>query len=206
MPVTARCVGPLLWVLAASPVEPPAAPLSLIQMASEADLVVVATVRDVGGSEVGLRVERAVRGTAPGRRIRVRKLDRRTRWAPYAVGQQVLLFLHRGRARWSVMSAGGEGEMPLVDDKVYYRPSSRSRAGTRYRVHGHELWAVTLQLEDVVAAVRQYPSLCRMGGGRRGGPAVTVLVSEGELQAFGARSAAHALLVEQTRRAAGSRR
>lgn len=41
------------------------------------------------------------------------------RWTEYKVGQRVLLFLKYYKGKLRVMGSGNEGELPLVDSKVY---------------------------------------------------------------------------------------
>lgn len=85
-----------------------------------ADAIVVGAIAATG-SPMTVRVDEWVAG-AGGARIQVAPFQDWTcsaRWTPYANGQKVMMFLKRGDGGvYSIMSAGGEGEMPMVGGRV----------------------------------------------------------------------------------------
>ncbi|MFH1110236.1 MAG: hypothetical protein V1790_13735 [Planctomycetota bacterium] len=85
---------------------------------------IVVTSRDVRDGTFTVDVEQVLAGSFEGAPLEVRKFADWTcgrRWAPYGVGQRVLLFLTRGTPdephAWRIMGGGGEGEM-LVEGEV----------------------------------------------------------------------------------------
>ncbi len=41
-----------------------------------------------------------------------------SRWSEYQIGQKVLLFLNQEKGYYKILSGGGEGEMPVIQDSV----------------------------------------------------------------------------------------
>ncbi|NVK27764.1 MAG: hypothetical protein HWE14_06955 [Flavobacteriia bacterium] len=54
------------------------------------------------------------------------------RWSDYAVGQRLLLFLIKHHGKYIAMSAGNEGELPLLGDSVYLDSRSLHRLPPRW--------------------------------------------------------------------------
>ena len=144
---------------AAADYSPPA--LSDLVLASDA--IVVGEIVALGPDTFTLEVDEVVAGNVASRRIEVQRFEDWTcaaRWAAYAIGQRALLFLNADGARWQIRSAGGEGEMPLVGDRVhvpsYYdalAPSGGNAYG-RLSVHGGTFGGFTRDRAELVAALR----------------------------------------------------
>jgi hypothetical protein len=73
------------------------------------------------------RIKRVLAGRYTQKTITIKRFRNWTcaqRWAPYAVGQKMVVALRKlkpNSARWVVRSAGGEGEMPLLKKAVLVR-------------------------------------------------------------------------------------
>jgi hypothetical protein len=148
----------LAVLLAAGPVgiiaSPPAtrmvdyATIPLDRLIGTAQLIVAGEVVTVKERTVTLRVANTLAGNAPSSPIEVNqyipsRFEGAPRSAPYRSGQSFLLFLvadtKQGGMAWTILGAGGEGEMPLEDAFVYFH--GRTVNGlpfASYRVHGAE--------------------------------------------------------------------
>jgi hypothetical protein len=107
----------------------------LHELAACADVVVAGEIAALQEETFDLTIEDTLVGGPLQGEIRVKRFEDWTcagRWTPYAKGQRVLLFLRRptgGDGTYRILGAGGEGEMPLLDQAVLVRG---------YRVHGYE--------------------------------------------------------------------
>lgn len=91
------------------------------------------------------------------------------RWTEYAVGQRVVVFVNRAKGQWRLRSAGGEGEMPIVqeknekgelEDRILVRGRETQSLGkaARHAVHGTTLYAVKVtptELQKAIDKLRQ---------------------------------------------------
>lgn len=141
-------------------------PLELGDMLGSSDLVLTGTITRVGETTFELEIERLVAGEFKEPHIEVARFRDwacARRWAPYAVGQQVLLCLFRahgvdGKPKWAIRSGGGEGEMPLREGYVYYRAANLP-------VDGEGEWELD---GTTVSATRiPFPQLARAARGLR---------------------------------------
>lgn len=85
------------------------------------------------------------------------------RWAPYKVGQKVLVFAskHPDTRSWRIRSAGGEGEMPIIGDKVVLRGfvSLATTESTSHETPGGKVYGQLVALADVLDAARNFRTL-----------------------------------------------
>lgn len=149
----------LLPAGAAADYSPP--PLNDLVLASDA--IVVGEIVALGSDTFTLRVDEVVAGQVSSPRIEVERFVDWTcaaRWAPYATGQRALIFLNARGPRWQIRSAGGEGEMPLVGDRVHvssYYDSLAPPGGNAYAqlgVHGGRFSGFTRDRAQLVEALR----------------------------------------------------
>ena len=100
-------------------------PPAFYDLVGASDVIAYGEITAVQERTFDLRVERWIAGAPKGATsLRIKRFDNWTcsfRWAPYAQGQRVLVFLRRDAASgaklgtpWVLRSAGGEGEMPLL--------------------------------------------------------------------------------------------
>jgi hypothetical protein len=145
-----RMVLLLLTLLPVRQAEADYAPLLTTEMIGLADLIVLGTIQRVDVDVFVLRVERQLYGpkAEPGPLVvrRFRNWTCASRWAPYEVGQRLILFLGSGSGtdqRWRILGAGDEGEMLVEGDSVYYQlwPDRRQRRHT-HSVRGGQFYGV----------------------------------------------------------------
>jgi hypothetical protein len=145
----------------------------LFELVAAADVIVSGTVRDLreGSDELqypyfssegtfALDVEQRVAGAQLPEAIRVQRYRDSTcafRWAPYAEGQRVLLFLAAPReasAPYTILGVRGEGEMPVVEQEVLLRGYLVKELERRQRsVDGATLKEASIALSDFKQAV-----------------------------------------------------
>jgi hypothetical protein len=176
------------------------------EMIGRADVIVLGTVEEVGAEDFELRVEQMLHGAEAGP-LRVRSFRDWTcasRWAPYRVGQRLILFLVAGTTsdpRWAILGAGDEGEMLVEDDTVYHQlwPDRRGRSRT-HQVSGGRFRGVIAPLHDVVDALAAYRALYLLDFDEKGwfGRAVVLLGTEREAREYARRSDFHRFLALQS--------
>ena len=176
------------------------------EMIGRADAIVLGTIENVSAEDFELRVEQRLHGSDAGR-VRVRSFRDwmcASRWAPYRVGQRLILFLAAGTAsdpRWAILGAGDEGEMLVEGDTVYHQlwPDRRQRA-RMHQVAGGRFHGVTAPLPDVVDALASYRALYRLVVDNKGwfGRDVVRVGTEQAAQEFSRRSHFHRFLALQS--------
>jgi hypothetical protein len=181
-------------------------PLFTTEMIGRADVIALGTVEEVGTEDFALHVEQMLHGADAGP-LRVRSFRDWTcasRWAPYRVGQRLILFLTAGTAsdpRWAILGAGDEGEMLVEGDTVHHQlwPDRRQRARTHH-VTGGRFHGVTAPLPDVVDALAAYRALYRLVLDEKGwfGRDVVRIGTEQAAQEFSRRSDFHRFLALQS--------
>ena len=110
-------------------------PISLIDLATNSDVIAGGTIREVRDETFVLEVRDPIHGTVKGRRLtiyRFRNWVCAWREPEYAVGQHVLVFLVGGDdgTPYGIRGAGNEGERLIVEKRVHLlsEPSSYETA------------------------------------------------------------------------------
>jgi hypothetical protein len=131
------------------------APMSAPTMIREADVVVTGEIVALDDTTFTVRVGESLAGPAPGESLTVRRFEDWTcasRWLPYAVGQEVVLLLVEDADGLRILSAGGEGELRIMDDTVWVRPRLDGFPTTTPPTgHGH---GSVVPLDDFLDAAR----------------------------------------------------
>jgi hypothetical protein len=149
--------------------------LQLFELVCCADLVVAGKIVDVSapeaeGSEAAklppkfvFEVEQTIAGKVPGKTIEVRCFRDWTcaaRWARYEKGQRVVLFLslpRQGSTLHSILGAGDDGEMPLLEGTVYpYGLGVRGPTPPAEELEAGRARAWKVPLAEFSAAVRGF--------------------------------------------------
>ena len=98
-------------------------PTPLNYMILEADLAVYGEIDSVIDNYFFLKIKNKVFGDYNDTIIKVKKFQNwrcAQRWTKYEVGQNVFLFLVKDTNKdWSIMSGGGEGEIPIVNENIF---------------------------------------------------------------------------------------
>ena len=151
-------------------------PFSFHDMVIKTDLAVLGKIVEVGEQTFIVQVEIVLAGELPTEAEATRQLEVirfgnwacASRWAEYAVGQEVVLFLAKRTGEtggYWIMSGGGEGEMPILESEdedghtvksVVVRGRDTMRIGElgAHRVLGGRAYGVATELNDFVTAVR----------------------------------------------------
>ncbi|HYR30118.1 MAG TPA: hypothetical protein VEU30_16755 [Thermoanaerobaculia bacterium] len=99
-------------------------PLPLGEVISSADVVAVGTIEKVSASTFTLAVDDVLIGKTDAKRIEIEKFAASAespRWAPYARGQSVIVFLaHQRCGPFRILGRLGEGEIPLDAKFAYF--------------------------------------------------------------------------------------
>jgi hypothetical protein len=102
-------------------------PIPLPRMIGMAELIIIGSVNELADSTFVFRIEEVLKGENSGELLLVKpyipnKFDG-PRTQPYALGQRYVLFLLRYEGAptiWHIMGYGGEGEMPVEGEFVYF--------------------------------------------------------------------------------------
>jgi len=191
----------LLLILGALHGAPEYRRLRLHEVAVLADRVVVGRIEHLQDATYDLAVEQTLVG-APQASLRIVQFGNWTcaaRYAPYAVGQRVLLFLRGDRA----LGAGDEGEMPMVGEGALVPYAVRGSRLVERAVHGDSFEASWVPLADIASVLEDYRASFVFQPGERFGHAVGQTrsrISTDELTLLQNRSAFARELVEDTLR------
>jgi hypothetical protein len=101
-------------------------PTLLPALIDDSDLIIYGEIIGVRKQDVIVNALEIVKGTAPKGGVIIKRFENWTcasRFAPYKNGQKEFYFLkkQKGVARYFVLGAANEGEMPVVSQKVYYK-------------------------------------------------------------------------------------
>ncbi len=187
-------------------------PLETFELVLQADLIVDGVVAGIDGatldtqkhnSTITLAVKEWIAGPRPVASVRVRQFANWAcahRYAPYAEGQRAVFFLNHARGEKGeplidqplrVMSAGNEGECPIVGDDVLHLDWRMKDFPKEKRIaFGHEYFGLVTPRKDFVAAVRglrqcfEWPFTPSQGKPNHPREAIHQTCSEAELAAF----------------------
>jgi hypothetical protein len=136
-------------------------PLPLGEMIADADVIVVGTIRGASKETFTLHVEEVLAGELRARSIHVEKFPADAaspRWAPYACGQTVVLFLDATPApRFRILGRIGEGEIPLDPKHAYFHGRYLGfLAPDWYEVHGRRIHIQRFDRALTLDAIRNF--------------------------------------------------
>lgn len=205
--MTGRILLVLLTIVSARSAEAKFSPLSLSSLVGGADLVIVGRISEVRADTFMAQVLIVVAGDFQKRQIEVRRFRDWTcgrRWAKYAAGQQVILFLtgdvSAGEHVWRIMGSGGEGEMSIEGTDVFPRvPVSAAWSSKRNEAYyGPRVQRV--MLETLVAVIHDHRKCFEFTtqGGRWGAVGLEITCDEKQLDQVRNRSELHTFLVNET--------
>ena len=98
------------------------APLDISQMILQADKIIYGEIVSVGNQKLLIKIEGSVTGDEG--ELIINKFQNWTcahRWVDYAKGQRSLFLLRKYENEYYIMSGGGEGELPLVNESLMVR-------------------------------------------------------------------------------------
>lgn len=141
--------------------------LRFAELCGLADAIAAGTIRSLDARTFALETEWSLPGSGWLQGARILRFEDWTcaqRWEPYAEGQRVLLFLARGEGAeptWTILGAGGEGELPLSGDRVlardYILPGFPSE---RHAVGSASLQGTLVPLAELASAIELVRAAC----------------------------------------------
>jgi len=173
----------------------------LFAIATLADAIVIGRIASAHRDGLDIRVLQQLHGdAAAGAVIKVENSvfeDTDPRWAPYAAGQTLVLFLKRPeakRSRWRVLGISGEGELP-VDEKFVYLTGHYVEGLTveRYLTMGAKVTSQRIAKADFVDAIEGLFACFR----REGEAAPVQVCDNAALSDYAARSPLHRYLASK---------
>ncbi len=95
-------------------------PVELYEMIIKAEKIVYGTISELDSTSLTLKIDGSL--TNDSGILKVERFEDWTcasRWTQYKVGQRVFMFLSTWKGKLITMSAGNEGELPIVDKSVF---------------------------------------------------------------------------------------
>jgi hypothetical protein len=139
-------------------------PLTLDALLGQSDLVLVGEITRLEAEQFELTISETLAGNHKSSTIVIQRFKNwpcASRWAPYEVGQKVLICLHKvvdeksGSVTCKIRSGGGEGEMPIVAGVVHSRGVGvKDVPIERCQVYGKEVSFWKFTLENIRARVK----------------------------------------------------
>lgn len=184
------------------------APLALHDLVGASDLIVIGSISQLNSKSFILEVSQVIAGDYDKGQIKVEKFKDWTcaaRWCKYDKGQNVMLFLEKpdkNNSSFSIRSGGGEGEMPVVDEFVYYRGRSIDDIPQEiYKVFGESLYGQKISLEEFINSIQQYRKCFQVETDKSSGfsiKSIQQLCSPTEIESYRKSSKLSAHLVKST--------
>lgn len=182
-------------------------PTSLNYMILESDIAVYGEIDSITGNYFFLKIKNEIFGNYNDTIIKVKKFQNwicAERWTKYEVGQNVFLFLLKDdNADWSIMSGGGEGELPIVKENIYiysfystYMPFPKNYEV--YKIYGSNFTGLELKLNeftDAVAGIRDCFRLTK--GEMRIDDRIELMCTNEKLDIFESKSKLNSWLAEK---------
>jgi hypothetical protein len=139
------------------------APLSLVDLAGGADIIVTGTIAEVGEADFELKIDTVIHGDSSDAKkaitITVQKFKDwacAARWGAYTPGESVLLFLTNADGKFSIMGAGGEGELFIHEGAAYFS-RGRNPQGidvASVEVNGTAIHGAKMTVDTLVDAIQ----------------------------------------------------
>jgi len=181
--------------------------IPLDRMIGTAEFIVVGEVVSMSDTTLRARVDSAVVGDFSGPLEIAQYIPSRfegtPRPAPYATGQRFLWFLVKDEKLrpnvWRIMGAGGEGEMPIDDNFVYF--PARHIEGLKaeaYRVHGAQRTTERFELPAFLDAVKNYRKCVKWEPARSQRPKPVVNCDQGTMDQLSKTSLVQKYLITTT--------
>ena len=149
--------------------------LSLNDLLAKSDLVVSGTITKVDAKNFQFKLTEIIVGKCDVKSIEVKRFVNwpcASRWTEYKSGQKLLLCLSvkrdsSGKAQsYTIRSAGGEGEMPIVDEQVYVRTHSQVKLRAERKMHSDIYGAKLTATEVPLTDIKRFTRLLRKKRGR----------------------------------------
>lgn len=189
-------------------------PMQLVDLVATADFIATGEIAEVRKETFILKVNDVFAGK-PGEKVEIVKFQDwpcAWRWAPYEVGQEVLVFVKREEGKLQLLGAGGESESPIVDEQVYCQFPCELKLFVFGKIGDHQVPKASLK--DVNAALTEYQKCFRLTPAKKPWKRVSKQgelfsidqikqqCTDAELAAYARKSPVHKMLVDETQRKA----
>jgi hypothetical protein len=195
-------------------------PTPLHYMILEADLAIYGKIDSVMDKYFILKIKNKVFGDYLDTTIKVKKFQNwrcAERWTKYEVGQNVLLFLLKDiNEDWSIMSGGGEGELPIDKENIYLYSyygfdmsflyfdridtsgKHISKKFAVYEIYGSNFNGIKLNLDEFSDAIADLRTcFCLIKGKYRTEDKIKLLCTEEKLATYKNKSKLNSWLIEK---------
>jgi len=95
-------------------------PMELYEMIIKAEKIVYGTISELDSTSLTLKIEGSI--TNDSGILKVERFENwacASRWTQYEIGQRVFMFLTTWKGKLVTMSAGNEGELPIVGNSIF---------------------------------------------------------------------------------------
>ena len=140
-------------------------PITLPKLIETSDLILHIEITKDIDERIEARILEVIKGDYKLRNIMVEKFEDWTcasRWSEYQIGQRELIFLqkHRKDNTWIIMGAGNEGEMPIENDKLYYKSpffvNGYFHPEKNYELKEGNIHAIRYELSTALEGLKMY--------------------------------------------------
>jgi len=138
-------------------------PTLLADLIDSADLIMYGEITTAQGKFVTAEPLQILKGSPSVGSITIEKFENWTcasRFAAYKTGQREIFFLkkHKSSKSLSPLGAANEGEMPVVNDKVYYKQQylALDKSPKQFKVYGGIVNGYTYNKFTFLAAITSY--------------------------------------------------
>lgn len=170
-------------------------PPNLARMLALSEAVAHGEVVNVAADAITIRIERTMKGAIAASTVeleRPERFDDMPRWAPYAAGEKLILFVTRHDEKWRLAGPSGRGEFPIVNDQVRFPEPGYLESGPSSIAAPDRV-----PLSDFIDAIEVYAPCFAWRPARPGTPSMQVTCSAAQIAQSAAKSPVHAALAHE---------
>jgi hypothetical protein len=135
--------------------------IRLPQLISNSSLILRGKIEKVDSLNIIVKIQAQLKGTFTDSIIIISKFSDWTcaaRFDNYSEGQKLIFFLKKGVKSYLILGAGNEGEMPIIDNKVYYKQLylKIDQNPIEYKVYNGNLKGYEYNLNQFESAIIYY--------------------------------------------------
>lgn len=138
-------------------------PTLLPELIDKSDLIIYGEIVTIQKANVTVKAFETIKGAKPKGNLVIDKFENWTcanRFAPYRIGQKEYFFLKRKKSvnQYFALGAANEGEMPVANQKVYYKYQylSIDKNPPLFKVYGGAVRGYTYDKSKFVDALKFY--------------------------------------------------
>ena len=177
-------------------------PPNLARLLALSEAVVYGEVVSVAADTITVRIERTMKGATAAGTLeleRPERFDDMPRWAAYAAGEKLLLFVTSHNDKWRLTGPSGRGEFPIVDGQVRFpEPGYLESGPTSTAAPAASAGATSavnrVPLAEFIDAIEAYAPCFAWRPVRAGTSSMQVTCSATQIAQSAAKSPVHAVL------------